>query len=55
MTPTTALVSVITGIIVGFVSYNAGQIDVHFRDHIQVKAGVFIDGYDKNKIYRICP
>ena len=42
------IVGSIIGIIIG---YTTGVNEIIHRDHIQAKAGIFIDGYDKNKVY----
>ena len=43
---------VLIGLMIGWF-YGAQEI-LH-RDHVQGTAGIFIDGYDKNKIYKIVP
>lgn len=38
-----------------FIGHKSGRNTIHLRDHLQAKAGLFIDDYDNNKIYTIVP
>lgn len=49
------IAALIAGVACWFLGVNYGQNDIHFRDHVQAKGGIFIDGYDKNKIYKVTP
>ena len=50
------LIGLLIGLLMGFgVGWYAGSREVYHRDHIQAKAGIFIDGYANNKIYTITP
>lgn len=49
------LIAVVSAIIAYAWGYSDGMERIYRADHIQARAGVFIDGHDKNKIYRVTP
>ena len=45
----------VLGIAIYYAGYSSGKDTVYSSDHYQAAAGVFIDGLDRNKVYRLCP
>lgn len=44
------VLGVIAGLVIG---WYIGTNEIYYRDHIQAKAGIFIDGYDKNTVHNL--
>lgn len=48
--------ALLIGLVAGFLwGQQWATWDVLYRDHVQASAGIFIDGYAKNKLYRVVP